>query len=426
MYLALEGLPALGKSELLSIVRLYYPQRVVVFPELVKEIAERGRIDLFRERARLNEAVWAELPRRERAVRGALACGKTVIAESHLGVHAAYASALGDRAFLDAFARQEKNLLWPDRFLRLSAPISLSLQRQEARGDPRYAVPGDVLEKMLARLDLWHAERAHVLEFLDADRAPATVIADLAAKAGLAYQPQAREGILPYLLLLGRPAAGKSELIQFLTQLPPDERAQAYHVGRVRVVDDFPLLWKKFVEDDLWERVSRGRLHSRRAGENYAVSDDHLWPFLVLALGEELLRHPALAGETVIVEFARGGPTAYRDALALLPVPALRDGAILYLDVPFEESWRRNVARYDRARREGILTHSVPHEEMERTYADDDWASLAPGGEGYVKAQGMRIPCVTVPNTPEPITRDDFARRFAPSLQALWRLARAR
>ncbi len=426
MYLALEGLPALGKSELLSVVRLYYPQQVVVFPELVKEVAERGRIDLFRERARLNEAIWAELPRWERAIRDSLASGKMVIAESHLGVHAAYASALGDRAFLDAFARQEKNLLWPDRFLRLSAPISLSLQRQKARGDPRYAVPGEVLEKMLARLDLWHAERGHALEFLDADRAPAAVIADLATKAGLAYHPQAREGILPYLLLLGRPAAGKSELIQFLTQLPPDERAEAYHLGPLRVADDFPLLWQKFVEDDLWERVGRGRLHSRRAGENYAVSDDRLWPFLILALGEELLHHPARAGETVIVEFARGGPTAYRDALARLPVEVLRRGAILYLDVPFEESWRRNLARYDRARRDGILTHSVPREELERTYASDDWASLAPPGAGHVEVRGVRIPYVTVPNVPEPITRDDFAHRFRPALDRLWDLSRAR
>ncbi|HEU67939.1 MAG TPA: hypothetical protein ENN53_01760 [Candidatus Acetothermia bacterium] len=426
MYFALEGLPALGKSELLSVLRLYYPREVIVFPELVKEVAERGRIDLFRERSRLNEAIWAELPRQEQAIRDSLACGKTVIAESHLGVHAAYASVLGDRTFLEAFARREGNLLWPDRFLRLSAPIPVSLARQEARGDPRYAVPEEVLAAMLAQLDRWHAERGHALEFVDADRAPAAVIADLATKAGLVYQPQAREGIFPYLLLLGRPAAGKSELIQFLTEILPDERAEQYHVGQLRIADDFPLLWQKFVEDDLWERVGRGRLHSRRAGENYAVSDDHLWPFLVLVLGEELLRHPAQAGETVIVEFARGGPTAYHDALARLPCEVLQRGAILYLDVPFEESWRRNLTRYDRSRRGGILTHSVPREEMERTYARDDWAELAPGGSGYIVAQGIRIPYLTVPNSPQPEGHLGFSRRFAPALTALWRLALGR
>ncbi|MEW6217655.1 MAG: hypothetical protein AB1543_08235, partial [Candidatus Bipolaricaulota bacterium] len=87
---------------------------------------------------------------------------------------------------------------------------------------------------------------------------------------------------------------------------------------------------------------------------------------------------------------------------------------------------RRNLARYDRSRREGILTHSVPREEMERTYAHDDWASLAPAATGYVETQGVRIPYVTVSNVPEPITRDDFTHRFHPALGRLWDLAQAR
>jgi len=247
-------------------------------------------------------------------------------------------------------------------------------------------------------------------------------LGDLASTLGLAYRPHVYGNVFPYLLLLGRPAAGKSELIQFLTGLPANERASAYHLGRLRVADDFPILWGKFVEDDTWEQVGRGRLHSRRSGENYAVADDYLWPFLILRLGEELIRNPARPEETVLVEFARGGPTAYRDALARLAPGVLQAGAILYLDVPFEESWRRNLARYDRARRDGILTHSVPREEMERTYARDDWTTLAPRGSGYIEPQGIRVPYVTVPNTPEPKTEEDFAQRFRPALDALWDL----
>lgn len=420
MHISLEGLPAVGKSELLSTLRLYYPDQVLILPELVKEVAETEKLDLFHERSQLSAAIWRALPNREREVRAALDRGQLVVEESHLGVHAAYAAALGDTAFLAQFQARGEDILWPDMFVRLSAPIAVSLARQQARGDPRYTVPADVLARMLSWLDGWHARRGSAPRLVDADRPPAEVMGDLSQALGLVYRPPSGVQVLPYLLLLGRPAAGKSELVQFLAGLAPEERAENYHVGRLRVADDFPILWEKFVEDDLWERVGRGRLHSRRSGENYAVANDHLWPFLILRLGEELTQNPARPGETVLVEFARGGPTAYRDALALLPPDVLTRGAILYLDVSFEESWRRNVARYDRAHRDGLLTHSVPREEMERTYARDDWPALALHRLGYIEP--IRVPYVTVPNTPEPKTTHDFAQRFRPALDALWEL----
>ena len=426
MHIAVEGLPAVGKSELLAVLRLYYPEHVVILPELVKEVAEGEGLDLLRDRDRLTEALWARVGDRERAIREALGAGKTVVEESHLGVHAAYAVALGDRRFQEEFANREGDILWPDTFVRLAAPIPVSVARQAARGDPRYAVPADVLERMLAALDDWHLRRRSDLRVLDADRPPVAVLSDLVSVAGLAYRPPALGEVIPYLFLLGRPAAGKSELIQFLTALPADERAEGYHLGHLRVADDFPILWRLFLDDDLWEEMGRGRLHSRRAGENYAVADDQVWPFLILRLQEELTRNPARPGETVVVEFARGGPTAYRDALVRWSPELLRQAAILYLDVPFAESWRRNIARYDRARRAGILTHSVPREEMERTYAVDDWASLAPRASGYAELRGVRIPYVTVPNVPEPVTGEDFAHRFRPALSRLWDLSQAR
>ena len=65
--------------------------------------------------------------------------------------------------------------------------------------------------------------------------------------------------VLPYLILLGRPAAGKSELIQFLKSLPSNERAERYHVGTIQGFDDSPVLREKFIENDIWEKVGRGR-----------------------------------------------------------------------------------------------------------------------------------------------------------------------
>ncbi|MBC7099937.1 hypothetical protein H5T52_12690, partial [Candidatus Bipolaricaulota bacterium] len=184
----------------------------------------------------------------------------------------------------------------------------------------------------------------------------------------------------------------------------------------------FPFLWEKFREDDLWEELGCGRRYSRRVGENYAVSDDYLWDFLILRINEEIEKAPARSGETVIVEFSRGGAQAYRRALARLTPYALEGGAILYLHVSYQESLRRNRARYDRDRRDGILTHSVPEEEMARTYADDDWQALAPGEAGYLSLGSFRVPYVTVYNEPEPKSVADFSRRFRPALEELYQL----
>ena len=45
------------------------------------------------------------------------------------------------------------------------------------------------------------------------------------------------------LLLIARPAAGKSEVIDYLKQVPLEERLRRFHVGKFEEIDDFPILW---------------------------------------------------------------------------------------------------------------------------------------------------------------------------------------
>jgi len=125
-YVVIEGLPALGKSEALALLARFYPERVAVFPELVKEVAEREKIDIFAERERLTAALIAALPRRQAAIEAAIAAGKLCLEESHLGVHLAYAQALGDTGFVEAYDEIEDSLLSPDLYIRLAAPIEVS------------------------------------------------------------------------------------------------------------------------------------------------------------------------------------------------------------------------------------------------------------------------------------------------------------
>ena len=61
--------------------------------------------------------------------------------------------------------------------------------------------------------------------------------------------------VFDVLLLLARPAAGKSEVIDYLKKTPLAERQERFHVGELAEVDDFPMLWTWFEEDALLARM---------------------------------------------------------------------------------------------------------------------------------------------------------------------------
>ena len=48
------------------------------------------------------------------------------------------------------------------------------------------------------------------------------------------------------IILIGRPAAGKSEVIDFLKKTDDAERARRFHVGPFTEIDDFPFVWETF------------------------------------------------------------------------------------------------------------------------------------------------------------------------------------
>ena len=431
-HVVVEGLPAVGKSEVLALLERFHPESVRVLPELVKHVVERDGLDLLHQREALTAAIEAALPERKQRVREILDRGLLCLEESHLGVHRAYSLALGDTGFVEAYKGVQESS--PDAFVRLEIPIASSVERQRARGTPGFEVGISVLERMIAELDRWHADRGSRLIRIDADRPAHEAVSDLMEVLGLSYGvPRgAADETFDVLFLLGRPASGKSEFIDFMEGCTAGDRASRFRIAPFRVVDDFPILWERFEEDDVWEQLGRSRLHSKRCNGNYAVTDDGIWSFLIEKINRRvatILSEPGhLDHRTLIVEFSRGGATGYADALGRLAPAILEQAAILYVSVSFEESWRRNIARYDERQRDGILTHSVPREEMERTYGIDDWSAIAGKKHGSIEIRGIEVPYATMRNEPESVDPIVLSERYANALvplYAAWRNSRS-
>jgi hypothetical protein len=229
------------------------------------------------------------------------------------------------------------------------------------------------------------------------------------------------------ILLLGRPASGKSETLDYLQRMDPSERRKRYRVGRLVTIDDFPMLWEWFEEDALLEKMGKPRLHTTPDGY---FSERHLWDVLIRRLCLEYdkmrAREPALAEETtVIIEFSRGTEHGgYAAALENLSDSVLSRAGALYISVSFEESLRKNRRRFNPNRPDSILEHGLPDEKLEKLYRLDDWAELERADPGHLAVRGQRLPCVVFENNDDATTPrgDALGRRLQETLGKLWEL----
>ena len=230
------------------------------------------------------------------------------------------------------------------------------------------------------------------------------------------------------LLLIGRPASGKSEIIHFLTHLPDDTRRERFHIAKLEVRDDFPMLWAWFEEDDLLSsKFGLPRLHSDDDGY---FRFPELWHVLIerlsLEYGKLLRDHPTYHKDnTCMIEFSRGSEHGgYAEAFQHLSDEVLARAAILYVRVPFEESLRKNRRRFNPDRPDSILEHGLSDEKMERLYREDDFASVAPGEIGLVTIRDHQVPFVVFPNEDDVTTDkpEQLAARLEAVLGDLWKL----
>jgi hypothetical protein len=226
-----------------------------------------------------------------------------------------------------------------------------------------------------------------------------------------------------HLFVLGRPASGKSEFLDMLNKLSHEERAERMCIDDMTVLDDFVWLWEKFEEDDIWERIGKGRLHSKKAGHGYILDDKVLFDFLIEKLNRAILTDHMDGGGTVLIEFSRGGEAPYKPALNRFDERILKRAAILYIEVSHAESQRRNEARYREKLKSSVLAHKAPEEDMKRFYQDDDWQAITGAKrDGKLSLNGVDVPFVTLHNEPELKEPAALADRYSPALKRLHEL----
>ena len=208
--------------------------------------------------------------------------------------------------------------------------------------------------------------------------------------------------IFEILVLIARPAAGKSEVIDYLKRTELTERRERFHVGRLEEIDDFPMLWTWFEEDALLEQMGYPRLHTDSDGY---FTGDHLWNLLIERICLEYQKRqrdiPGLAEEfTTLIEFSRGSQHGgYRSAFDHLSPQVVDKMAVLYLDVSWEESLRKNRKRFNPDRPDSILEHGLEDEKLEQLYRETDWEEVSRDDPAYLSIQGRRVPYAVFDNS---------------------------
>lgn len=207
------------------------------------------------------------------------------------------------------------------------------------------------------------------------------------------------------VILLGRPAAGKSEVIDFLKKTPVEERIRRFHIAEFKEIDDFPMLWTWFEEDAILEKIlHKPRMHTDKDGYFLYPYQWHLLIERISLEYQKLLRdHPNYHDDhTVIIEFSRGKEHGgYKEAFPHLSDAILQKANIMYIDVSYEESLRKNRRRFNPEKPDSILEHGLPDEKLERLYKEIDWEEVTAGNPEYIEIKGYRVPYAVFHNEPE-------------------------
>lgn len=207
----------------------------------------------------------------------------------------------------------------------------------------------------------------------------------------------------PILIITGRPAAGKSEVIDYLKHTDPKERLERFHIANFEELDDFVYVWETFEIDDILTRYNKPRIWT---DEKYWFKEHFIWNLYIERINLEYRKKLARnlnyhESFTSLIEFARGGENGIYEALSYLHEEILKRAVLMYIRVSYEESVRKNRRRARKGEEDSILYHSLPDEKMEFYYKTNDWNKLETKDPNYIEVKGFRIPYAVFENEPE-------------------------
>jgi hypothetical protein len=233
-------------------------------------------------------------------------------------------------------------------------------------------------------------------------------------------------GHFPLLILIGRPASGKSEIIDYLMRVEFEERVKRFRIGELEVLDDFPMLWTWFEEDHILEKeFHKPRLHTDPKGY---FKHNYLWNLLIRRLEldykKRLKDNPQHMGKkTIIIEFSRGAEHGgYTQALNNFSEDISKSASILYVNVSYQESLRKNRLRFNPQRPHSILEHAMPDEKLENLYFEDDFHKLAGSNPSILTLDSGRFPYAVFENEDDVTSgdADTLGVRLELTLNRLW------
>ncbi len=238
------------------------------------------------------------------------------------------------------------------------------------------------------------------------------------------------------IILNGRPAAGKSEVIDYLKKCPIEERIERFHIGTFEEMDDFCILWERFEDDDIYEKHGRPRLISNRhftyEGKNYegyVFQDKFFWNFLIEKFNlnySKLVRDNAgyHRDKTLLIEFSRGSEHGgFKTAYDYLSEEILERAATLYINCSWAESLRKNRRRCNPDKPDSVLEHSLEDKKIEMMYKESDWAEFSAASPDFLEVKGRRVPYAVFENEPEITDRPDkLGAHLEDVLGRLWTL----
>ena len=231
----------------------------------------------------------------------------------------------------------------------------------------------------------------------------------------------------PIIFLTGRPAAGKSEIIDYLKNCSKEERLARFHIADFIEIDDFPMLWTWFEEDALLERMGKPRLHSDKEGY---FKHQYLWNLLIERIDmdyKKVLTDKKGFKEngSAILEFARGSQHGgFSEAFSYFSKEVLEAGAVLYINVSFEESLRKNKRRFNPDKPHSILEHGLPDEKLTEMYKESDWEDFSSKDANFLTVKDVRIPYAVFNNEDDVTTQGGnlLGDRLEETLNKLWKL----